>query len=170
MMGEGQPVNPEDLKALKERMQLIAEADPTQYHNEFSLRRYLRAFKTVDAAFQAILKTNKWRENYGVKDLEQQPAIQNNLLKARVLNHRDITGRPVIYIPAKNHNSSERDIDELTKFIVYCLVRVLNPKCPLLSFPVRHTPFVMSCGWAEYDFHPFDHTFSQEWEFNKESQ
>ncbi|XP_055683063.1 uncharacterized protein LOC129789952 [Lutzomyia longipalpis] len=128
MMGEGQPVNPEDLKALKERMQLIAEADPTQYHNEFSLRRYLRAFKTVDAAFQAILKTNKWRENYGVKDLEQQPAIQNNLLKARVLNHRDITGRPVIYIPAKNHNSSERDIDELTKFIVYCLEKACQ-KC-----------------------------------------
>lgn len=71
---------------------------------------------------QAILKTNKWRETYGVKDLEQLPAIQNNLLKARVLNHRDITGRPVIYIPAKNHNTSERDIDELTKFIVFCLV------------------------------------------------
>ena len=37
-----------------------------------------------------------------------------------MLRHRDCTGRPVIYIPAKNH-SSERDIDELTKFIVYCL-------------------------------------------------
>lgn len=44
--------NPEDLKALKERMKLIADADPSQYHNEFSLRRFLRAFKTVDAAFQ----------------------------------------------------------------------------------------------------------------------
>ncbi|XP_055713123.1 uncharacterized protein LOC129807700 [Phlebotomus papatasi] len=128
MTAEVQPVNPEDLKALKERMQLIAEADPTQYHNEFSLKRYLRAFKTVDAAFQAILKTNKWRETYGVKDLEQLPAIQNNLLKARVLNHRDITGRPVIYIPAKNHNTSERDIDELTKFIVFCLEKACQ-KC-----------------------------------------
>lgn len=55
MTAEVQPVNPEDLKALKERMQLIAEADPTQYHNEFSLKRYLRAFKTVDAAFQVRL-------------------------------------------------------------------------------------------------------------------
>lgn len=44
--------NPEDLKSLKERMKLIADADPTQYHNEFSLKRFLRAFKTVDAAFQ----------------------------------------------------------------------------------------------------------------------
>lgn len=31
-------------------------------------------------------------------------------------------GRPVIYIPARNHNVNDRDIDELTKFIVYCLV------------------------------------------------
>uniref|UniRef100_A0A6B2EDC7 Putative phosphatidylinositol transfer protein pdr16 n=1 Tax=Phlebotomus kandelakii TaxID=1109342 RepID=A0A6B2EDC7_9DIPT len=128
MTAEVQPVNPDDLKSLKERMQLIAEADPTQYHNEFSLKRYLRAFKTVDAAFQAILKTNKWRHTYGVKDLEQSSAIQNNLNKARVLNHRDITGRPVIYIPAKNHNTSERDIDELTKFIVYCLEKACQ-KC-----------------------------------------
>lgn len=70
---------------------------------------------------QAILKTNKWREEYGVKSLADNPAILINQNKARVLKHRDCTGRPVIYIPAKNH-SSDRDIDELTKFIVHCLV------------------------------------------------
>lgn len=46
------PVNDDDLKELKKRMKLIADADPNQYHNEFSLKRFLRAFKTVDAAFQ----------------------------------------------------------------------------------------------------------------------
>lgn len=70
---------------------------------------------------QAILKTNKWRETYGVKDLAQSDLVTKFADKARVLNHRDITGRPVLYVPAKNH-SSERDIDELTKFIVFCLV------------------------------------------------
>ena len=45
-------VNESDLNELKERMKLISEADPNQYHNEFSLRRYLKAFKTVDHAFQ----------------------------------------------------------------------------------------------------------------------
>lgn len=52
------------------------------------------------------------------------PEIKINLEgnKARVLKHRDLFGRPVIYIPAKNHNATNRDIDELTKFIVYCLV------------------------------------------------
>lgn len=114
-------LNPDDVKALKDRMQLIVSADEKQYHNNFSLRRFLIAFKTVDLAFQAILKTNKWKEDYGVKTLGATPEIQNNMDKARVLKHRDMIGRPVIYIPAKNHNASKRDIDELTKFIVWCL-------------------------------------------------
>jgi len=45
-------VRAEDLQDLKNRMKLICDADPDQYHNDFSLKRYLRAFKTVDAAFQ----------------------------------------------------------------------------------------------------------------------
>ena len=49
---EAIPVNPKDLQDLKGRMKLIVEADPKQYHNEFSLKRYLRAFKTTDEAFQ----------------------------------------------------------------------------------------------------------------------
>lgn len=53
-MAENQPkpVSEQDLKDLKERMKMISDADPSQYHNEFSLKRYLRAFKTTDAAFQ----------------------------------------------------------------------------------------------------------------------
>lgn len=53
-MSENQPkpVNESDLQELKNRMKLISEADPIQYHNEFSLKRYLRAFKTVDDAFK----------------------------------------------------------------------------------------------------------------------
>lgn len=46
------PVNEQDLQELKDRMKLITEADPSQFHNEFSLKRYLRAFKTVDDAFK----------------------------------------------------------------------------------------------------------------------
>lgn len=47
-----QSVSEEDLKSLKERMKMISDADPQQYHNDFSLRRYMRAFKTVDNAFK----------------------------------------------------------------------------------------------------------------------
>ncbi|XP_071452841.1 uncharacterized protein [Hetaerina americana] len=124
-------VSEEDLKELKSRMKLISEADPLQYHNEFSLKRYLRAFKTVDAAFQAILKTNKWKKEYDVASLTvENPIVKQHLEsnKARVLRHRDMVGRPVIYIPAKNHDVNDRDIDEITKFIVYCLEEA-SKKC-----------------------------------------
>ncbi|KAK9680756.1 CRAL/TRIO domain [Popillia japonica] len=93
------PVNEADLKDLKGRMKLISEADPSQYHNEFSLKRYLRAFKTPDDAFKAILKTNKWRKEYGVDELGPEVGIIKKNLeakKARVLKHRDLHGRPFI--------------------------------------------------------------------------
>ncbi|CAH2979801.1 unnamed protein product [Chilo suppressalis] len=136
MSDEHKPVNENDLKELKNRMNLIVSADPAQYHNDFSLRRYLRAFKTVDQAFQAIIKTNKWRIEYGVPELQNdKKLIEKYANKARVLRHRDIVGRPIVYIPAKNHSSSDRNIDELTKFIVCCLV--LKNLIWLLS---RHYP------------------------------
>lgn len=52
------------------------------------------------------------------------PAVKSNMEanKARVLRHRDLRGRPVVYIPAKNHSATDRDLEELTQFIVYCLV------------------------------------------------
>lgn len=139
-------VNEADLKDLKCRMKLIEAADPEQYQNEFALRRYLKAFKTTDEAFkvndfkthsriifklflfQAILKTNKWRKEYGVNELTADlPIVKSNLelKKARVLRHRDLVGRPIVYIPARNHNVNDRDIEEFTKFIVYCLVNNL---------------------------------------------
>ncbi|EFX72107.1 hypothetical protein DAPPUDRAFT_308541 [Daphnia pulex] len=114
----------QNFKELKNRLKLISDADPDQYHNDHSLTRYLKAFKTVDAAFQAILKTNKWKKEYNVAALtEDHPTIKNNLTlkKARVLRHRDMQGRSVIYIPAKNHSVNDREIDELTQFIVFCL-------------------------------------------------
>lgn len=48
----GAAVNPDDLNQLKDRMKMITDADPNQYHNEFSLKRYLRAFGDIDSAFK----------------------------------------------------------------------------------------------------------------------
>ncbi|KAL3188697.1 hypothetical protein MRX96_038081 [Rhipicephalus microplus] len=118
------PVSEEDFEELKKRLQMIFDADPDQFHNDYSIKRFLRAFRTVDAAFQAILKCNKWRTEYGVKSISaNDPDIKRNIeaKKAMVLPNRDFYGRPVIYIPACRHNVQEREIDELTRFIVYVL-------------------------------------------------
>uniref|UniRef100_A0A336LJK1 CSON007362 protein n=1 Tax=Culicoides sonorensis TaxID=179676 RepID=A0A336LJK1_CULSO len=44
--------NEADLKELERRMELVVKADPTQFQNTYTLKRYLKAFKTVDEAFQ----------------------------------------------------------------------------------------------------------------------
>lgn len=52
MSSEVPPFSEKDFLELKQRLKLIFDADPEQYHNDHSLKRFLRAFKTVDAAFQ----------------------------------------------------------------------------------------------------------------------
>lgn len=115
---------PEALTELKTRIKLIYEADPDQYISDHGLRRYLRAFQTVDAAFQAVLKTNKWRREFGVESLSAEDEAVKKFSERKVAlisRHRDMYGRPVVYIPAKNHNASDRDIDELTRFMIFIL-------------------------------------------------
>ncbi|CAM1292375.1 Uncharacterised protein g424 [Pycnogonum litorale] len=156
-MAGNQPLSEKDFQELKSRCKLIFEADPEQYHNDASLRRFLRAFQDVDSAFQAIIKSNKWRKEYGVTLLnDKDPVIQKYREKknALVMKHRDMEGRPIIYIPAKNHNVNERNIDELTKFIVYvleeackkCFEDVIDNLC--IVFDLKE--FSLSC--MDYQF------------------
>ncbi|KAG1692624.1 CRAL-TRIO domain-containing protein C3H8.02 [Nymphon striatum] len=95
-----------------------------EYHNDASLKRFLKGFQSTDGAFQAIIKSNKWRKEYGVSELNEDTEVVQKYKKkniAMLMRHRDMEGRPIIYIPARNHNVHERDIDELTKFIVFIL-------------------------------------------------
>ncbi|XP_076315381.1 uncharacterized protein LOC143227908 [Tachypleus tridentatus] len=51
------------------------------------------------------------------------------VLKVHILNiFICLNFRPVIYIPARNHNVNQRHIDELTRFIVYILEQACK-KC-----------------------------------------
>lgn len=63
-----------------------------------------------------------------MESLKDSEAVKKHSSKARVLNHRDCVGRPVVYFPAKNHNASDRDIDEVTRFIVHCL-EIASKRC-----------------------------------------
>ncbi|KAL1473711.1 hypothetical protein MTO96_021824 [Rhipicephalus appendiculatus] len=152
------PVSEEDFEELKKRLQMIFDADPEQFHNDYSIKRFLRAFRTIDAAFQAILKCNKWRTEYGVKSISaNDPDIKRNIeaKKAMVLPNRDFYGRPVIYIPACKHNVQEREIDELTRFIVYILEEACKKCFEEVHYPERlgiclilNSPTIFSGCWS----------------------
>lgn len=54
MSSQAKQISEQDFKDLKNSLKLIFDADPDQYHNDHSLKRYLKAFKTPDAAFQVL--------------------------------------------------------------------------------------------------------------------
>ncbi|XP_077984519.1 uncharacterized protein LOC144439126 [Glandiceps talaboti] len=120
-----------DFQELKSRCQLIFDADPAQYHTDASLRRFLRAFLTINDTFNAVLKCNKWRREYGVENLKddnEEIKAQTALGTCKILPHRDIEGRPIILITAKLHNAYDREIDAITKYTVY-LLETASKKC-----------------------------------------
>lgn len=111
-------------KELKSRCQILFDAEPAQYMTDASLKRFLRAFQSADEAFKMVIKCNKWRREFNVSSLsEEEEDIKQEIStgKALLLRHRDYLGRPILYISARKHNVYERDIDKLTKFIVYLL-------------------------------------------------
>lgn len=70
-----------------------------KYHNDASLRRFLRAFLKVDEAFQAIIKSNKWRKEYGVAEIKEDNEVVRKYKErniALIMKHRDMEGRFVI--------------------------------------------------------------------------
>ncbi|XP_074650704.1 uncharacterized protein LOC141905644 [Tubulanus polymorphus] len=147
----------EDFKELKERCLIIFTADPTQELNDAALWRFLRAFRTADAAFNAIIKCNNWRREYGVEKIgPDNEFILKELTSQKMvlIKNRDLKGRPVIYIAARKHSVYERDINEFTKFIVYmlenackrCFEDVIDNLC--IVFDLKD--FKMSC--MDYEF------------------
>jgi hypothetical protein len=63
------------------------------------LKRFLKAFLTVDQAFEGLVKYIKWRREYGVETLNStHPDIQTELLTGKVLlpNFKDKAGRYIM--------------------------------------------------------------------------
>lgn len=146
-----------DFTELKERCQILFEADPSQAHTDASLRRFLRAFVDVDVAFKQLLKCNKWRREYNVEALSpNDPDIAQELAcgKVHILRNRDNKGRPVVYVAVRKHNAYDRDADRLKKFLVYILESACK-KCDenvidslLLVFDLKG----FSMGCMDYQF------------------
>ncbi|CAB4003615.1 Hypothetical predicted protein [Paramuricea clavata] len=121
----------EDFIELKSRMQPLFCADPTQYQTDACLKRFLKAFLTVDQAFEALVKYIKWRMEYAVETLNSShPDIQTDLSTGKVLlpNFKDKAGRPAVFVFARHHDASSRNLDQLTRFIVY-VIETAAAKC-----------------------------------------
>lgn len=114
----------EDFQELKSRLEPLFDAEPLKAQSDACLRRFLRAFEDVNEAYNALIKNINWREEFGVHclsrgddDIEEQLSLG----KAEVLRYPDHVGRPIVLVTARNHDARNRDLNVLTKFIIYIL-------------------------------------------------
>ncbi|KAK2550878.1 Phosphatidylinositol transfer protein CSR1 [Acropora cervicornis] len=123
----------EDFQELKSRLEPLFDAEPLKAQSDACLRRFLRAFEDVNEAYNALIKNINWREEFGVHclsrgddDIEEQLSLG----KAEVLHYPDHTLtrvecccvlRPIVLVTARNHDARNRDLNVLTKFIIYIL-------------------------------------------------
>ncbi|XP_043560068.1 CRAL-TRIO domain-containing protein C3H8.02-like isoform X2 [Chiloscyllium plagiosum] len=92
--------------------------------NDKAFARFLRAFRSVDQAFNAILRYLKWRKEFGVDSITVEDSdIKTELRsgKAVLLEEKDNAGRPILLVTAKLHHAKDRNLQSLMKFIVYLL-------------------------------------------------
>lgn len=76
---------------------------------------------------QRILATDKWRGEYGAAKLTSEtPSVKRTHATrlAVILEERDLKGRPVIVVAVRNHSIQDRNLADVTDYIVYMLVRM----------------------------------------------
>eukprot|EP00250_Pteridium_aquilinum_P019458 c24440_g2_i1 orf=346-957(+) len=100
------------LQALKPQIQEVDDA---------TLRRFLRARShNVDKACKFLLQHLKWRRTFVPLGCIQESEIANELKKEKIfLQGADKKGRPIGVILAARHCSSNRDLEEFKRFVVY---------------------------------------------------
>lgn len=120
---EGRPFA-ESFQDLKNRLEPLFDAEPLKVQSDACLKRFLRAFGDIDEAYSALVKYINWREEYGVNclsrgddDIDEQLALG----KAEVLDFPDHVGRPIVLVTVRNHDARNRDLNVITKFIIYIL-------------------------------------------------
>jgi len=109
---------------LRNRVRNSLSNDPADGLNDLALWRFIRAWQDEDAAYTAIQKYRKWRRSYQVDRISaDDPDIiaEEKTGKARLLPSRDVKGRPVLVVSARKHDAYARDLDRVTRYLVYKL-------------------------------------------------
>ncbi|KAK7067352.1 hypothetical protein SK128_010316 [Halocaridina rubra] len=112
------------VEKLKEKIRISGKEFNYINPDDRLLRRYLVAHKKVDAAYERIIATEKWRKDNEVAKINSEtPGVvrANGERVARVLGERDIEGRPVVYVAVRNHSFINRNIEDWTLFIIHLM-------------------------------------------------
>lgn len=155
---------------LRQMLLPLFKSDPSQSHNDKSLRRFLTASGDAETAYADILKYNHWRKTQFVDSLSPtDPDILEHLAIGFVhtLRIKDSSGRPVLYVIVRKHFANNRELDKLIKFTIYMLEmtikrmdeQVNDSIClvfDLLNFSLANMdyPFVKRLVWLLTRYYP----------------
>lgn len=120
-----------ELAKLKEKLESSDTELKYMKINEKVLRRYIVAHKTAKDAYEKIVGTNTWRKEYGVANITSETPGVKKYMATRIsllIEEWDKENRPIVYVAVRNHTFRNRDVDDMTQYIVYMLETACN-KC-----------------------------------------
>ena len=142
-----------EVAILKERIKGNSEEEVTpELIGELTDLAYLRFFRgrkgIMDDAFNSLISHLKWRNqndvvNFEAFDISNEVATNKSFIKGT-----DKLLHPVIYVFARRHDKYNRDVDEITRFIIHTINKSLAESVPseeqiIIVFDL--TSFGLSC-------------------------
>lgn len=129
------------------RRAVEAQSPSVKAIDDATISRFLHARDcNVEKASQFFLKYLKWRQGFAPLGYIPDSEVSNELTKNKVcIQGLDKQSRPIGVILAARHDSSDRDLEEFKRFVVYCLDKI----CARL--PRGQEKFVMIAdlkGWG----------------------
>lgn len=120
----------EELEAVKELKEKIISENIDCNLTEIGILRFYRGRKRVmEDATRAIIRHAQWRLENDVNNYKSFD-ISNEVAKRKACHGFDKNGRPVIFVLVRRHKTSDRDIDELHKFIIHSIEETIANSNP----------------------------------------
>ena len=128
-----QPPNEAELAAVERLKTSLAAHHENHKFSDIAILRFLRGRKgDEEKAFKALNRHLEWREEHDVDNIHSHVHTFDVELKSNkvTVHGNDRNGRPAVFIYARRHNKHARDMDQITKLIIYTLEDILKKTNP----------------------------------------
>ena len=112
------------VKLLKER---LLKAEITYELTDTCVLRFFRGRKrNIEKTYSELVRYIKWRIENKADEITED-SIKNMINnKINLLTGPDANGRPILYCISRNHHADQRDIEEMKRYIIYYLDKVIK--------------------------------------------
>jgi hypothetical protein len=124
---------PEELSTIAEIRQRLTEDGTldTYKATDTTLLRFYRGRKgDIEKAVKGLHKFVEWRIQNDVDSITEESIQKEIDSKKLVVGGVDVNGRPIVTLYARRHQKNDRDIDQLRKYFIYSLERLIKRAKP----------------------------------------